>query len=111
MDKFDSYMEEWAEPMGEAPKPPPEAVPMEKTVLIDIAGESENPKNYLNEGQEKAFEKRKKEGFEMNAPVDVYEPGFRSDLVSAIKNYWRFKRETRERHDAIRAKTGFGRSL
>ena len=109
MDKFDSYMEEWAKPLPEAPAaPPPEAVPMEKTVLVDLASEVENKKTYLeNDAAEKRLA-RKEEGT-LAPPVDVYEPGFRSDLYAAIKDYWRKQKATRDRVQRVREKTGIGR--
>jgi hypothetical protein len=105
---FDAYMEEWSQPLPEAPKPDPVEVPMEKTVLVDYATEVENRKNYLEEGREPAFKKKREEGT-VAPPVDVYEPGFRSDLVAAIKSYWKKQRETREKVQKIREKTGIGR--
>jgi hypothetical protein len=109
MDKFDSYMEEWSQPLPQEPevKPPPESIPMEKTVLVDLAGAVENKKTYLEEGDE-ARKARKAEGT-LAPPVDVYEPGFRTDLYAAIKSYFRKQKETRERIQAIREKTGIGR--
>ena len=105
---FDSYMEEWSQPLPEAPKPDPVEVPMEKTVLVDYATEVENKKNYLNEGQEPAFKKQREEGT-VAPPVDVYEPGFRTDLVAAIKRYWREKRETADKVQKLQKKLGLGR--
>lgn len=107
MDKFDSYMNEWAEPLPEPPKPAPEEVPMEKTVLVDLASEVENKKTYIGEG-EPAWKKKKEEGT-LAPPVDVYEPGFRSDLYAAIKSYFKKQAETRKKVQAIREKTGIGR--
>lgn len=109
MDKFDSYMEDWAAPLPPDPRPTPESVPMEKTEIIDLATEAEKPKNYLNEGEQKPFEKLKEEGFSMAPPLDVYEPGFRTDLYKAIKGYFKDKKATREKLQAIREKTGIGR--
>mgnify|MGYP006967775710 FL=1 len=96
--------------MPEAPKPDPVEVPMEKTVLVDYATEVENRKNYLEEGQEPAFKKKREEGT-VAPPLDVYEPGFRTDLVSAIKRYWREKRETQQRVQALQKKLGLGRNF
>lgn len=108
MDKFDSYMDEWAAPLPEAPlPPPPEAVPMEKTVLVDLATEVENKKTHLEENSEKRLA-RKAEGT-LAPPVDVYEPGFRSDLYAAIKSYFKKQRDTREMVQRVREKTGIGR--
>lgn len=109
MDKFDSYMEEWSKPLPEAPQaPPPEAVPMERTVLVDLAGEVENKKTYLeNDAAEKRLA-RKEEGA-LAPSVDVYEPGFRSDLYAAIKSYFKKQAETRKMVQRVREKTGIGR--
>ena len=106
---FDQNMDELP-PMPEAPKPDPVEVPMEKTVLVDYATELENRKNYLEEGQEPAFKKKREEGT-VAPPLDVYEPGFRTDLVSAIKRYWREKRETQQRVQALQKKLGLGRNF
>lgn len=84
---------------------------MEKTELVDLAGASGEKKTYLDGGEEPAFKKRQKEGFSMAPPVDVYEPGFRSDLYAAIKSYFKKQKETRERVQQIREKTGIGRHL
>lgn len=104
MDKFDSYMEEWSAPL---PKEP-ETVPMERTVLVDLASEVENKKTYLTDDAAERRQARKEEGT-LAPPVDVYEPGFRSDLAAAIKSYFQKQRETRLRVQAIREKTGIGR--
>lgn len=110
MDKFDSYMEEWAQPLPEPPAPPPpESVPMEKTVLVDLASEVENKKTYLDEDGAAAKRLARKEEGTLAPPVDVYEPGFRSDLYAAIKSYFKKQAETRKRVQAIREKTGIGR--
>ncbi len=109
MDKFDSYMEEWAAPLPPAPEPPPpEAIPMEKTQLVDLASEVENKKTYLDENAPPAWKKKKEEGT-LAPPVDVYEPGFRSDLYAAIKSYFKKQRDTREMVQRVREKTGIGR--
>lgn len=107
MDKFDSYMDEWAQPLPAAPEPPPEALPMERTVLVDLASEVENRKTHLEEGSA-AREARKAEN---NAapPVDVYEPGFRTDLTAAIKSYFKKQRDTRAKVQRAREATGIGR--
>lgn len=109
MDKFDSYMEEWAQPLPEPPKPVPEAVPMEKTVVVDLAGEVENKKTHLEENSDARLA-RKAEGT-LAPPVDVYEPGFRSDLTAAIRSYFKKQADTRKRVQAIREKTGIGRHV
>ena len=106
-DRFEEYMNEWAEPLPSEPKPPPESVPMEKTVLVDLAEGVENKKTYIEEGSA-AREARKAEG--IAAPsVDVYEPGFRTDLYAAIKSYFKKQADTRKKVQAIREKTGIGR--
>ena len=105
---FDKFNDEWSQPLPDAPEPPPppESVPMEKTVLVDLASEVENKRSVLN-AEADAREKRKAEG--MDAPVDVYEPGFRSDLRDAILDYFRRQKAVRERNQMIREKTGIGR--
>ncbi len=107
MDKFDSYMEEWAQPIPEAPKPLPESIPMENTVVVDLASEVENKKTHLEDGSEQRLA-RKEEG-SLAPPVDVYEPGFRSDLTAAIRSYFKKQRDTRQMVQRIREKTGIGR--
>lgn len=109
-DDFDTYMNEWAEPLPPDPRPVPESVPMEKTVVVDFVGEAEKPKTYLDEGDKPAFKKRQEEGFSMAPPVDIYEPGFRSDVYAAIKRYFLDKKATQNRIQAIREKTGIGRN-
>lgn len=107
---FDKYLEELSQPLPDAPEPQmaplPESVPMEKTVLVDLAGEVEGKKSVLN-AEADARSARKAEG--MDAPVDVYEPGFRTDLRDAILSYWRDQRKIRENNQKIREKTGIGR--
>ncbi len=107
MDRFDEYMNDWAQPLPEAPRPDPVSVPMEKTVLVDFASEAEAPRTHL-EADSEARLARKESGIAA-PPVDVYEPGFRTDLYSAIKDFFRKQKETRERVQAIREKTGIGR--
>lgn len=109
MDKFDSYMDEWSEPLPPDPRPTPESVPMERTEVVDLASEAENPHTYVDDDGRKVFEQRKEDGFEIAPPVDVYEPGFRSDLYSAIKKYFKDKRDMSQKLQAIREKTGIGR--
>ena len=111
MDKqFDKFLDNLSEPFVDAPTwHPPESVPMEKTVLVDLASEVENKKTYLEEGSD-AREARKAEGL-LAPPLDVYEPGFRSDLVEAITAYWKDKRRVRENNARIRSITGIGRTV
>lgn len=98
---FDNYMEKLAEPMPEPPKP------MLETKLVDIAEEVVTPKTYVaQEGQEKPFEKKKADGFSVAEPVNIYEPGFRSDLYEAMVNYFRSQRKTRENNQRLREKIG-----
>lgn len=99
---WENYMEVLAEPIVEPPKP------MEKTVMIDLATESEKPKFYVpEEGSPKPFEERKAEGVQMAPPVDIYEPGFRSDMYEAMLNYFKNKAETRKKHDLLKEKMGW----
>jgi hypothetical protein len=107
---FDKYLEELSAPLPEEPPapPPPESIPMEKTELMDLASEAENKKTYLDEGGEPSWKKKKEEGT-LAPPVDIYEPGFRTDLYAAIKGYFKKQKETRDRVQKIREKTGIGR--
>jgi hypothetical protein len=109
-DKFDSYMEEWAKPLPDAPEmaPLPESVPMEKTVLVDLAGAVENKSTYLEEDAAAKREARKAEGT-LAPPVDIYEPGFRTDLYAAITSFFKKQHETRKMVQRVREKTGIGR--
>lgn len=107
MDKFDSYMEEWSQPLMEAPKAAAEPPPMEKTVVVDLASEVENKKTHLEENSDARLA-RKAEGT-LAPPVDVYEPGFRSDLTAAIKSFFKKQKNTREMVQRVREKTGIGR--
>lgn len=106
---FDQYLESLSEPLPEAPKfvPAPESQPMEKTVLVDLASEVENKKTYI---PEKAAWKEKKAEGNMAPPVDVYEPGFRSDLTAAIKDYFKRQKAIRDNNERIRKITGIGRT-
>ncbi len=107
MDDFDKHMDEWAQPLPPEPQWLPEAIPMEKTVLVDLASEVEAPKTHL-EADSAARLERAASGVAA-PPVDVYEPGFRSDLSAAIKSFFMKQKATRERVQAIREKTGIGR--
>lgn len=110
-DNFDDYVEELSRPLSEPP-PPPAPVPDTKTELIDLAGAVENRQKYIPDepsSKEARLEKVKEKGF--SPPVDVYEPGFRTDLYEAIKNFWREKKKTRDKLDKIREKTGIGRTV
>jgi len=80
--------------------PPPKFEPIE-TKLVDLAGEAEAPKKYT----EKAYEKPKS-ALATSEPLNVYEPGFRSDLYAGITKYFREKRDERRRLDDIRKKLG-----
>lgn len=106
---FEKHMSEWAEPLPEPPKPVPESVPMERTVVVDLATEAENKKQYIDEGEAK-WKKNKEEGT-MAPPVDVYEPGFRTDLYAAIKKYFKDQKAIRENNQRLREKMGMGRHL
>lgn len=98
---FDNYMDKLAAPLPEAPRP------MEETKLIDLAAEGAAPKTYLpDEHAPKPFSKKKEDGFSMAPPVDVYEPGFRTDLKDAILTYFKRQRAIKEKNAQIRAKIG-----
>lgn len=100
---WENYMEVLAEPIPPPPKPDT------ATVLVDLATEAEKPKTYVaepEEGEKKVFEKRKEEGFSMAPPVDVYEPGFRSDLYDAIVEYWKNKAAQRQKLADLKQKIG-----
>lgn len=88
--------------------PPPYKEPEIKTEVLDLATEVENKKTYVpTEGDKKPFEKRKEEGFSMAPPVNIYEPGFRSDLYEAIINFWRQKKQIRQRNADLKEKMGW----
>lgn len=110
---FDAFLESLSEPLPEAPvyapDPVPESQPMQPTVLVDLATEVENKGQYIDESKPKKFEQRKQEGFEMAPPVDIYEPGFRTDLVAAIQNYFAEQKRIRDNNERIRKITGIGR--
>jgi hypothetical protein len=90
---------------------PPAPKPILETKLVDIAGESEAPKNYLNEGAEKPAFKAKQDSGEkfMNTPVDVYEPGFRSDVYEGLVEFFKKRRAEKDRLDRLREKMGLRR--
>lgn len=106
-DDFDRYVDSLDTAIPEAPLP--ESVPMEKTVLVDMAGELEaGAKPYVATEGNKPFEKRKAEGVTNYAPpVDVYEPGFRSDLYEALVAYFRKQADTKARNQRLREKIGW----
>jgi len=80
---------------------------MEKTVLVDYAGEAEKPQTYIEPDNSARLE-RKNSGT-VAPPLDVYEPGFRTELYEAIRDYWKGKREMRDKLQALRERTGIGR--
>lgn len=91
------------EGIPEAPAPKPDI----ETKLVDITPEK---KTYIPEaGDKKPFETRKEEGFSMAEPVNIYEPGFRSEVKDALIKYWKEKRERRDHLDSLRVKLGFKR--
>lgn len=104
---FDKLLDNLSQPMEEAPRYAPESVPMEKTVLVDLAEGVENKATYDQAPVDR--EARKAEG-RLAPPVDVYEPGFRSDLSEAIVDYFKKQRKIRENNDRIRKITGIGRT-
>jgi len=108
--EFDKYLEEISSPMVDAPAyAPPESIPMERTVLVDIAEAEENRKSYIEEDSS-AREARKAQGT-LAPPVDVYEPGFRTDLTAAIRRYFSEQAKIRKNNDRIRRITGIGRTV
>ena len=94
---------------GTIPEPPPVyKEPDTKTQVLDLATEVENKKTYTpKEGEEKPFEARKAEGFSMAPPVDIYEPGFRSDMYEAILDFFQRKKDMRLKHEKIKKKMGW----
>lgn len=103
---FDAYLDRLSAPLEEPP-PAPAPEPMENTVVVDLATEVENPKTYLDEGTERRL-KQAAEGT-VAPPVEIYEPGFRTDLYEALTDYFKKKREIRRNNDRIRQITGIGR--
>lgn len=87
---------------------PPAPKPILETKLVDIAGESEKPKNYLNEGAEKpAFKERQESGEKfMNTPVDIYEPGFRQDVYEGLVDFFKKRKAEKDKLDRLRDKIG-----
>lgn len=110
---FDQYLDRLSEPLMDAPAPAaPVEVPMEKTVLVDIAEKVENPTTYIDEGEVPKFQQRKNEGITTLAPpVDVYEPGFREDVVAGLKEYFAKQKRIRDNNERIRRITGIGRTF
>ena len=93
----DNYLEKLAEPLPEPPKPDIE------TKLVDIATEVEKPKAYIN--PEKKYEKPK-ELSPVSEPVNIYEPGFRTDMYAAMVKYFREKKREKENVQKLREKLG-----
>lgn len=86
--------------------PEPPKVDMLKTELIDLAGEAEAPKTYVDQVGKKKFEQRREEGIDPAPPVNIYEPGFRSDMYEAITNYFKKQKAVRDRNQALRERMG-----
>jgi len=107
---FDKYLDTLSQPLVDAPKyePAPEAIPMEKTVLVDLASAVDNKRTH--EGTSAEREARRQEGL-VAPPLDVYEPSFRTDLTAAIKSFWKEQRKIRDNNDRIRKITGIGRTI
>lgn len=103
-DNFDSELEKLS---ADLPEPPPAPKPDIETKLVDLATEVEDKKQYLpQEGEKKPFEKRKEAGVRVSEPVNVYEPGFRTDLYEGIMRYFKEKRREKDRLEKLRAKIG-----
>lgn len=99
---YTNYEEKLFEPLPEAPKP------VVETKLVDLASEIEKPKTYVpDETEEKPKDANKKLG--LAPPVNIYEPGFRTDMYAALVNYFKAKRATKERNAELRAKMGMRR--
>lgn len=107
---FDKYLDNLSQPFVDVPKfePAPESIPMEKTVLVDLATAVENKTTY-DQAPDKRQE-RIKEGL-VAPPVDVYEPSFRSDLSEAIIKFFKHKRKVAQNNERIRQITGIGRTV
>lgn len=103
VEKEHDYTDMPVDPMPEPPKL------VLETKLVDIATEAEKPKNYLNEGEEKKFKETKETPGYMNTPVEIYEPGFRSDMYEAMLKYFKEKKERSRQLDALRNKLGMRR--
>lgn len=88
------------DPMPEPPKP------IIETKLVDLASEAESPKTYLAQGERKNFEEKRDKSDKMNTPVDVYEPGFRTDLYEGLIKFFRDKRKRTDQLDRLRQKIG-----
>lgn len=97
---FDNYMEKLAEPLPEPPKPDI------ATELVDIAAGVENQETYIPK-ERKPFQERKEAGVTaVSEPVNIYEPGFRSDMYEAMVNYFKEKKKERIRLDKLRERIG-----
>jgi hypothetical protein len=103
-------MNTWNLPEPEAKEDPslfeelpmaPEVKPIIETKLMDIATESEAPKKYIDGVAHKDRPKQS-----MNEPVNVYEPGFRSDMFDAMVDYFKKRREVKHRNEELRKKLG-----
>lgn len=94
---------------GSIPEPPVYKEPDTKTELVDLASESEKPKVYVQkEGEVKKFQERKESGeIKASTPVDIYEPGFRSDMYDAILNFFKEKKKMQHKHAALKEKMGW----
>lgn len=90
-------------PIDPLPEPPK---PMVETKLVDIDAESEKPKTYLDQGERKNFEEKREKSDKMNTPVDIYEPGFRTELYEGLIKYFKDKRKRMDQIERIRQKIG-----
>ena len=91
---------------GSIPEPPVYKEPDTKTEIVDLATEAEKPKTYVPE--EKKFKERKESGeIKASTPVDIYEPGFRSDMYDAILNFFKEKKKMQHKHAALKEKMGW----
>lgn len=97
---FDNYMERLTKPI---PEPPPPDMPIK---TVDLATESETPKTYIPK-DEKPFQDRKAAGVsKVSEPVNVYEPGFRTDVYDGLIKFFRERNQRKRELEKLRDKIG-----
>lgn len=97
---FDNYLEKLAEPLKEPPKPDI------KTELVDVAAGVESGETYIPK-ERKPFKEKKEAGItSVSEPVNIYEPGFRSDMYAAMVKYFREKKKEKENVQKLRERIG-----